>query len=99
MKLTVTLTFDILQKVRVRARSGRNLAIGGFQGVKNSKLGDLVLKFANEENTCPYSANLLGSCESVRFYRHRVLKAAQFAAANVPIQQPTKWGKNWVLPF
>ena len=52
-----------------------------------------MLKFANEENTCPYSANLLGSCASIQFYRHRVPEAAQFAAAKVPIQHQESWVK------
>ena len=46
------------------------MANGGFYGVKYSKVVQLVLKFENEENTCPYSANLLGSCGSFQFWRH-----------------------------
>ena len=58
-----------------------------------------MFKFANDENTCPYSANLFGSYGSVQFYRHRVLEAAQFPAANLQIQQPRELGEKWVLLF
>ena len=49
--------------IAIRVSPAKKKPKGSFD--PDRKVGVLVLKFANEENTCPYSTNLLGSCESV----------------------------------